>query len=73
VLPALTRGLADEGLHVDEDVVRFGKHAALVVPSAFSALPLARLAGPTTPADAAWSTGGSGSPATSSTSVSACP
>jgi len=38
---------------VDEDVVRFGFHAALVVRSAFSALPLARLSGPNTRADAA--------------------
>jgi Phosphotransferase enzyme family len=53
VLPAYIRGLADEGMHVDEDVVRFGFHAALVVRSAFSALPLARLAGSTTRADAA--------------------
>jgi hypothetical protein len=53
VLPAYTRGLADEGMPVDQDTVRFGFHAALVVRSAFSALPLARLAGPTTRADAA--------------------
>jgi hypothetical protein len=53
VLPAYTRGLADEGLHVDQDTVRFGFHAALVVRSAFSALPLARLTGSTTRADAA--------------------
>lgn len=39
VLPAYTAGLADEGLIVDPDVVRFGFHAALVVRSAFSALP----------------------------------
>lgn len=53
VLPAYTRGLADEGMQVDEDAVRFGFHAALVVRSAFSALPLARLAGSATRADAA--------------------
>jgi hypothetical protein len=53
VLPAYTKGLADEGLRVDADVVRFGFHAALVVRSAFSALPLARLAGPPDRDDAA--------------------
>ena len=53
VLPAYTAGLADEGLRVDGDVVRFGFHAALVVRSAFSALPLARLAGPPRRDDAA--------------------
>jgi hypothetical protein len=37
VLPAYAAGLADEGLPVDPDVVRFGCHAALVVRSAFSA------------------------------------
>jgi len=41
VLPAYTAGLADEGMDVDADVVRYGFHAALVVRSAFSALPLA--------------------------------
>jgi hypothetical protein len=40
VLPAYVAGLADEGMPVDPDVVRFGCHAALVVRSAFSALPL---------------------------------
>ena len=39
MLPAYVAGLADEGLRVDRDVVRFGFHAALVVRSAFSALP----------------------------------
>jgi hypothetical protein len=39
VLPAYVAGLADEGLRVAADVVRFGFHAALVVRSAFSALP----------------------------------
>jgi hypothetical protein len=53
VLPAYTRGLADEGMRTDEDAVRFGFHAALVVRSAFSALPLTRLAGARTRADAA--------------------
>jgi Phosphotransferase enzyme family len=53
VLPAYTAGLAEEGMRVDADVVRFGFHAALVVRSAFSALPLARLAGPPTRNDAA--------------------
>lgn len=53
VLTAYTAGLADEGMRVGEDVVRFGFHAALVVRSAFSALPLARLAGPASRADAA--------------------
>jgi hypothetical protein len=53
VLTAYTTGLADEGMRVDDDAVRFGFHAALVVRSAFSALPLARLAGPATGADAA--------------------
>jgi Phosphotransferase enzyme family len=53
VLPAYTRGLADEGMPVDEAVVRFGFHAALVVRSAFSALPLAHLTGSTARADAA--------------------
>ncbi len=53
VLAAYTAGLADEGLRVDVDVVRFGFHAALVVRSAFSALPLSHLAGPPRPGDAA--------------------
>jgi hypothetical protein len=53
VLPAYTAGLADEGIAVGEDVVRFGFHATLAVRSAFSALPLARLAGPPTSADTA--------------------
>ena len=53
VLPAYTAGLADEGMPVPEDVVRFGFHATLAVRSAFSALPLTRLAGPGTRADAA--------------------
>jgi hypothetical protein len=53
VLPAYTAGLADEGLRVDADVVRFGVDAALVVRSAFSALPLRRLAGPPSRDDAA--------------------
>jgi hypothetical protein len=51
VLPAYTAGLAAEGLRVDPDVVRFGCHAALVVRSAFSALPLERLAGRPAPDD----------------------
>ncbi len=46
VLPAYTAGLADEGMRVDEDIVRFGFHAALVVRSAFSALPLHQLTDP---------------------------
>ena len=53
VVPAYTGGLADEGVVADADVVRFGVHAALVVRSAFSALPLAHLAGSSTPGDAA--------------------
>ena len=53
VLPAYTAGLADEGLRVDADVVRFGVHAALVVRSAFTALPLRRLGGSPTRDDAA--------------------
>jgi hypothetical protein len=53
VLPAYVAGLADEGMRVGTDVVRFGFHVALVVRSAFSALPPARLAGPATPGDAA--------------------
>jgi len=53
VLPAYVDGLADEGMPVDRDVVRFGFHAALVVRSAFSALPLDRLAGPPTSHDPA--------------------
>jgi hypothetical protein len=40
-------------MRIDEDAVRFGFHAALVVRSAFSALPLTRLAGGRTRADAA--------------------
>jgi hypothetical protein len=43
VLPAYTAGLADEGIRVDPDVVRFGCHAALVVRSAFSALEFSAL------------------------------
>ena len=43
VLPAYTAGLADEGIRVDPDVVRFGCHAALVVRSAFSALDFSAL------------------------------
>ena len=53
VLPAYTAGLADEGLRVHPDVVRFGAHAAIVVRSAFSALPLSRLTGVPTRDDAA--------------------
>lgn len=53
VLEAYTAGLADEGLRVPADVVRFGFHAALAVRSAFSSLPLARLTGPAQPGDAA--------------------
>jgi hypothetical protein len=41
-------GLAAEGMPVAEGVVRFGFHAALVVRSAFSALPLHRLTEPIT-------------------------
>jgi hypothetical protein len=52
-LPAYVAGLADEGLHVDADVVWYGFQAALVVRSAFSALPLARLNGPPVRDDAA--------------------
>jgi len=50
VLPAYAAGLADEGMPVDPDVVRFGCFAALVVRSAFSALPPP---GPPTPGRAA--------------------
>jgi len=55
VLPAYTAGLADEGVHVDPDVVRFGFHGALVVRSVFSALASAALPlpGPPTPDRAA--------------------
>ncbi len=49
VLPAYVAGLADEGMRVHADVVRFGFHAALVVRSAFSALPLAHLAASSIP------------------------
>ena len=55
VLPAYAAGLADEGMRVDLDVVRFGFHAALVVRSAFSALEFSALPppGPPTPDRAA--------------------
>ncbi len=46
---AYRRGLADEGMRVAEPVVAFGFRAALVVRSAFTALPLERLAEPPTP------------------------
>jgi hypothetical protein len=55
VLPAYAAGLADEGMPVDLDVVRFGFHGALVVRSAFSALVFSGAAppGPPTPDRAA--------------------
>jgi hypothetical protein len=49
IVAAYTAGLADEGMRVDEDVVRYGFRAALAVRSAFVALPLDRLAEPPTP------------------------
>ncbi len=42
------RGLADEGLIVGSDVVRYGMDAGLAVRSAFTALPLDRLGEPVT-------------------------
>lgn len=48
LLRAYTSGLADEGLMVAEDVVRFGMDAGLAVRSAFTALPLDRLGDPIT-------------------------
>ena len=49
VLRLNTAGLADEGLSVDPDVVRFGFHAALVIRSAFSALQFSALPAPGAP------------------------
>jgi Phosphotransferase enzyme family len=46
ILAAYVDGLADEGLTVDENDVRYGFDAALVIRSAFTGLPLERLAGP---------------------------
>jgi hypothetical protein len=42
------RGLAEEGYHVDEELVRLGMDAGLAVRSAFTALPLERLGEPIT-------------------------
>ena len=47
--PAPTsRGLAEEGYHVDEGLVRLGMDAGLAVRSAFTALPIERLGEPIT-------------------------
>lgn len=48
IVGAYGTGLADEGLLVGDDVIRFGMDAGLVVRSAFTALPLDRLAEPVT-------------------------
>ncbi len=48
IIRSYTAGLADEGLLVDPDVVRYGMDAGLVVRSAFTALPLERLGEPLT-------------------------
>jgi Phosphotransferase enzyme family len=48
ILPAYAGGLADEGLPVDIEQVRFGFDAAMAVRSAFTALPLEHLDGPPT-------------------------
>ena len=48
ILGSYTAGLAEEGMPVDEELVRYGFDAALVVRSAFTALPLERLAEPPT-------------------------
>jgi hypothetical protein len=42
------RGLAEEGYHVDEELVRLGMDAGLAVRSAFTALPIERLGEPIT-------------------------
>jgi hypothetical protein len=46
VLDGYCAGLADEDAAIDDDAVRFGFDATLVIRSAFSALPLDRLTGP---------------------------
>jgi hypothetical protein len=48
LVAAYVRGLADEGLIVGADVVRYGMDAGLAVRSAFTALPLERLGEPVT-------------------------
>ena len=48
LVAAYVRGLADEGLLVGTDVVRYGMDAGLAVRSAFTALPLERLTEPVT-------------------------
>ena len=45
---AYVRGLADEGYHADEELVRLGMDAGLAVRSAFTALPIERLGEPIT-------------------------
>lgn len=50
ILPAYLEGLADEGLAVEEDVVRFGYVASMVLRSALDGLMWERLTGPDTPA-----------------------
>jgi hypothetical protein len=49
ILTAYVDGLADEGLTVDANDVRYGFDAALVIRSAFTALPLEQLTGPPRP------------------------
>jgi hypothetical protein len=53
IVPAYAAGLADEGMPATEAAVRDGLRTTLVVRSAFSALPLARLTGRSRPEDAA--------------------
>ena len=48
IIRLYTAGLADEGLLVDPDVIRYGMDAGLVVRSVFTALPLQRLGEPLT-------------------------
>ena len=48
LVTAYIGGLADEGLIVGSDVVRYGMDAGLAVRSAFTALPLDRLGEPVT-------------------------
>lgn len=50
ILPAYIEGLADEGLAVAEDVVRFGYVASMVLRSAFGGLMWERLGEPDSPA-----------------------
>ncbi|MGH3611592.1 MAG: hypothetical protein ACRDRK_03020 [Pseudonocardia sp.] len=49
ILTSYTAGLADEGMPVDEDLVRYGFDAAMVVRCAFTALPLELLDEPHPP------------------------